>query len=429
MEIIREGAQGAYTEYLQLALTRYGLPLEFDGVFGEETRRAVLAFQKANGLLPDGIVGPATWNALMPFLKGYAYYTVKSGDTITSISQKFYTTPARLLLANPNVAAERLLTGERLIVPYGFPLVPTDVTYTYSLVKLLTEGLRARFPFISTGTIGTSVMGKNLYLLTLGEGEKDVFYNAAHHANEWITTSLLFRFLEAYAEEIANGGSLYGYDASLLFRSTRLFAVPLVNPDGVDLVNGVLPRDSSYYTTAQGYAENYPEIPFPSGWKANIEGVDTNLSYPAGWETARQIKFAQGFTSPAPRDYVGSAPLAARESAAVFQFTNAHSFRLTLSYHTQGEVIFWQYLNYTPENAREIGEMFSRASGYALADVPYESSFAGYKDWFIEAFNRPGYTIEAGSGQNPLPIRQFPSIYADNFGILALGLGLISDMP
>ncbi len=429
METIREGARGAFVEYLQLALSRTGYSLGIDGVFGPATRRAVLAFQSANGLPADGVVGPRTWTALMPFLRGYGYYTVKSGDTVSSIAKKFFTTPSRVLLANPDILPERLFVGTRLTVPYGFSLVPTGVSYTYALVKILVEGLRTRYPFIKAGTIGTSVMGKNLYYLTIGEGENEVFYNAAHHANEWITTPVLLRFLEDYAIKYSEGGSIYGYEAARLFESTLLFMVPLVNPDGVDLVNGVVPSDSSFYISAEGYAQNYPQIPFPSGWKANISGVDPNLSYPAEWETAREIKFAQGFTSPAPRDYVGTAPLSAPESAAVYEFTRAHDFLLTLSYHTQGEVIFWQFLDYTPENAREIGELFSRASGYALADVPYESSFAGYKDWFIQTYRRPGYTIEAGSGQNPLPIREFPSIYEDNLGILTLGLAIFSDTP
>ena len=32
-----------------------------------------------------------------------------------------------------------------------------------------------------------------------------------------------------------------------------------------------------------------------------------------------------------------------------------------------------------------------------------------------------GYTIEAGIGENPLPISQFDEIYNDNIGILILG--------
>ena len=49
---------------------------------------------------------------------------------------------------------------------------------------------------------------------------------------------------------------------------------------------------------------------------------------------------------------------------------------------------------------------------------------AGYKDWFIQTYNRPGYTIEAGYGVSPLPLRQFPTIYRDNIGILVLGIAL-----
>ena len=63
------------------------------------------------------------------------------------------------------------------------------------------------------------------------------------------------------------------------------------------------------------------------------------------------------------------------------------------------------------------------ASGYTLANVPYESSFAGYKDWFIQQFRRPGYTIEVGQGVNPLPLSQFDEIYRDNLPILVIAAG------
>ena len=45
--------------------------------------------------------------------------------------------------------------------------------------------------------------------------------------------------------------------------------------------------------------------------------------------------------------------------------------------------------------------------GYSVENVPFNSSFAGFKDWFIQDYNLPGYTIEAGIGTNPLPISQF----------------------
>lgn len=137
---------------------------------------------------------------------------------------------------------------------------------------------------------------------------------------------------------------------------------------------------------------------------------------------AKEIKFGQGFRFPGPRDYVGSAPLSEPESRALYDYTLAHDFQLTMSYHSQGQVIYWQYLDYLPKNSREIGETLSALSGYALEETPHESGHAGYKDWFIQSYDRPGYTIEVGLGESPLPLSQFDQIYRDNAGMLAVGL-------
>ncbi|MCI9365556.1 MAG: hypothetical protein HFJ54_02865 [Clostridia bacterium] len=167
---------------------------------------------------------------------------------------------------------------------------------------------------------------------------------------------------------------------------------------------------------------------FLCGWYIfNTTGVDLNLQFPASWEKAKEIKFEQGFTSPAPRDFVGSAPLVAPEAIAMYKFTLAHNFRLILAYHTQGRVIYWRYLDFLPPASFYIGAQFAASSGYDLEDTPFASSFAGYKDWFIQNYNLPGYTIECGFGSNPLPISQFNTIYAENEGILVLGAVLAEE--
>ena len=91
-----------------------------------------------------------------------------------------------------------------------------------------------------------------------------------------------------------------------------------------------------------------------------------------------------------------------------------------LAYHSQGKEIYWSFQDYEVPGAKELGEQFARVSGYRLTEPAFNSSFAGYKDWFIQTFRRPGYTIEVGQGQNPLPISQFDEIYRDNLGILVL---------
>lgn len=130
---------------------------------------------------------------------------------------------------------------------------------------------------------------------------------------------------------------------------------------------------------------------------------------------------SKGFTSLLLAILQATGPLTEPEALAVYNFTLSRNFSLILAYHTQGQEIYWQFEDYSTAEAYNIGLQFSQISGYTLADVPYTSSFAGYKDWFLQNFRKPGYTIEAGIGENPLPISQFDEIYEDNIGILILG--------
>ena len=304
-------------------------------------------------------------------------------------------------------------------------IVNTTVPITAESSDRMILELAKKYPFIRTEVIGQSVFGRPIRALSIGNGERKVIYSAAHHANEWITALVLLKFAEDLAEAIQNNARIYGILAKNIAAAATIYLIPMVNPDGVNLVVGASPQGSLPYDTARALADNYPDIPFPSGWKANIQGVDLNLQYPAGWLLAREIKFMQGFTRPGPRDYVGRAPLNQPESRALADFTEGIDPILVLAYHSQGEVIYWQFRDYHVPGAEALAKEFARLSGYALEDTPYESSFAGYKDWFIQQFRRPGFTIEVGQGENPLPLDQFDKIYADNLGILttaALGL-------
>ncbi len=421
-KIISEGSRGPYVSMLQLALTRSGYYRgELDGIFGPLTRSALRAYQSAWGLAPDGVAGELTWASLESWLTGYFRRAVRPGDTLYSLARTYGITLRALETANPGVDPFRLSVGQRLTVPRAFDVVYTGIPFTPTYMELCVLGLAARYPFITATEAGRSVMGRPIWALKIGEGENQVFHNGAHHANEWITSPLLMKFLENYARARSRGTTVFGQSAETLYGLTTLYSMPMVNPDGVALVTGEL-TDGAYFERAREIAADYPAIPFPNGWKANIRGVDPNLQYPAGWTEAREIKFAQGYVSPAPRDYVGAAPLEIPESRAAYNFTRAHDFSLTLSYHTQGEVIYWKYLDYLPENSYEIGRRFAAVSGYSLELTPAQSSYAGYKDWFISSYDRPGYTVEVGRGTAPLPLTQFDDIYRANEGILTLSL-------
>lgn len=305
------------------------------------------------------------------------------------------------------------------------PIVDTSVPITSESCDQMIRRIVSTYPFCRTELLTTTAFQRPIRTLVIGTGPRKVIYSAAHHANEWITSLVLLKFAEELAQAIAEGGQLFGRNAQEISDAATIYLVPMVNPDGVDLVVGAIGPGNIQFDLAQRLSQDYPSIPFPDGWKANLLGVDLNLNYPAGWLTAREIKFSQGFTTPGPRDYVGRAPLNQLETQALAGYTEFIEPELVLAYHSQGKEIYWQFMDYQVPGAEALGQEFARLSGYTLAEPAEASSYAGYKDWFIQQFRKPGYTIEVGSGENPLPLSQFDEIYRDNLGILvtaALGL-------
>ncbi len=159
-------------------------------------------------------------------------------------------------------------------------IVQTNINYTYEIMKSDIYELNITYPFLQVQNIGFSVLGNQLPVIRLGRGSKEVFYSASFHANELITTPVLMKFIEDYCVSYTNNSNLFGYNIRSLFNNTSIYIIPMVNPDGVNLVTGSYPTNSSLYHSFQSIANNYPNIPFPSGWKANFNGVDLKNSQP-----------------------------------------------------------------------------------------------------------------------------------------------------
>lgn len=354
----------------------------------------------------------------MIFKKGSIIYIVQKGDTLWKIARQFRTPLEQVITANPGINPDNLQIGQRLTIPLTNSLVNTKIDYTYEIMKRDIEGLKARYPFIEVGVAGKSVLGKNLYYIRLGKGKNEVFYNAAHHALEWITTPLLMKFTENFLKNYSEAKTLRGYDLKQIWEESSIYIIPMVNPDGVDLVLNGLDENIPYYKDLIKWNKGSKD--FSKTWQANIRGVDLNHNYPAKWQAGKDAEEEMGIFGPGPTRYSGPAALSEPESQAIVNFVKEHDFRLTLAYHSQGQEIYWNFENLASDKAKEIGEALAAASGYKLAETYGIASYSGFKDWFIQEYLRPGYTIEVGLGKNPLPIEQFDTIYENNEEMLLL---------
>ncbi|MBO5556633.1 MAG: peptidoglycan-binding protein, partial [Oscillospiraceae bacterium] len=265
MRLLQMGSTGSAVQLLQLALNRAGQgALRTDGLFGPATRAALQRFQTSAGLAPDGVAGPATHRALLPWYTGFVVHRIRPGDTFYSLARQYGTLPANIVTANPALHPEDLPVGGAVTVPLPFPVVPTRIAWCSALVGFCVRGLCARYPFLRSGRIGQSVMGRPLWSLTLGTGENRVLYNGCHHANEWITTPLLLCWAEELAAAYAVGGALFDTEAAEILRYASICLIPALNPDGMDLVTGEL-TGGDRYRTARAMALRYPRYPFPEG--------------------------------------------------------------------------------------------------------------------------------------------------------------------
>lgn len=143
-------------------------------------------------------------------------------------------------------------------------IIKTNIPYSFPIFTENLKTLYKYYPFLKIYSIGNSVFHNSIFCIQIGTGPKKIFYSASYHANEWITSLILMKFIEDFCFAYQNHTNLNLRSINQLFDSSTLYFVPMVNPDGVNLVTNYYTPLQTEWLISQNIAHYYPQIPFPN---------------------------------------------------------------------------------------------------------------------------------------------------------------------
>ena len=287
-----------------------------------------------------------------------------------------------------------------------FDEIPYTTVPDERMVGDFIRRLRQQYPFLTVRNLGKSILGRPIWAMQLGENRERVLFAGAFHGMEWLTASLLLCFAEELCFALDSGLYLADIDVRRALLGRGLVIVPCVNPDGVEICLHGADGAKALHDTVQRLSGGDT-----AHWQANARGVDLNHNFDAGWHILRQLEIEAGITGPGPTRFGGYAPESEPETQLITALCRSIPFRHVLAFHSQGEEIYGQYGPRIPRGAPLMMRVLALTSGYRIVENEGLASHGGFKDWFISEFERPGFTIEIGRGENPLPLSDLKPIY------------------
>ncbi len=292
--------------------------------------------------------------------------------------------------------------------------------YTYEDLVSDTDILKSRYSsFFSADSLGETADGRQILHFIIGNENASgkILVNGGIHAREYITCQLVMKQTVAFLKHLKSGDSYGDISYQDLLQDTAIHVICMVNPDGVSISQQGL--DSVQTDTVRKNLEQIAQMDgtslsdndYLTQWKSNANGVDLNRNFDALWDS-----YADPVGHPSADHYKGTAPGCEVESNALIQLTLQEQFSRTISYHTQGDVIYWYFGQEGDlyDQTLTFANTITATTGYPL-DADYHSlDPAGYKDWAIQSQGIPSLTIEVGTGDTPVSPDQFETIWKEN---------------
>jgi hypothetical protein len=202
--------------------------------------------------------------------------------------------------------------------------------YTYNEVISQLDSMYLHYPNLITqkDTVATSIEKRGIWFVkisdnpTVDENESEVFYNALTHAREPQGMMSLIYFMWYLLENYGKNN-----EVTYLVNNREMYFIPVVNPDGYEYNRTIAPNGGGM-------------------WRKNRRknsdgsfGVDLNRNYGHNWGYDN-VGSSNITTSDV---YRGTGPFSEPETQAIKKFCESRQFKLTLNYHTYGNLLIYPW--------------------------------------------------------------------------------------
>ena len=226
------------------------------------------------------------------------------------------------------------------------------------------KGLSQKYPFISVDSIGKSVMGKEIFALTLGKADECALFVGGIHGPDSFSSGLLAAFFEELCDAVESDGAIEGLKVRKALWGRALTIIPCLNPDGCEIAS----------KGKAGCGNRLEEIKNISGFdfkkfSTNARGVDIDLNFS------------------------GRSALSEPESHALSVFVKEHNIRHSLVFGSGNGELITPGGEKIPARSSRMTEIMTATTGYNISFNKNDRRREGFMDWFCGEFFKPAFKI------------------------------------
>ncbi len=243
-----------------------------------------------------------------------------------------------------------------------------DISFlkNFNYIELIKEKnkITEKYPFASVSAVGKSVMGREIYALTLGEAEEYVLLAGGLHGADSFTCGLLLTFFEELCRGLAENKAIEGLKVRKALTGRAIIIIPSVNPDGCEIASrgksGCGDRLDKIRELAKGDLKSY---------SLNARGVDIDLNF------------------------CGKGAFSEPETAAVVELCRKKPIRHAVVFGSGGREIITPGGEKIPARSNRMAEIMTTTTGYGISFNRNDRRREGVVRWFCDEFFRPAFKV------------------------------------